>query len=235
MTEAEITFEHGGFVRLVDKMIMPADLKVVNAARISMGKVTDEMRPRDERLIRYLADHEHTTPFRHSYATFHIKAPIFVMRQWQKHQVGCSFNEISGRYVEFRADDMWRPCPSDWREGADNVKQGSGGAIDERLGSIVSNVYDEAIESAYHAYESLIALGVCREQARTVLPLSLHSECWWTASMQAVQHFLRLRLDSHAQSEIREYAAAVKTLVGEHIEGADLILEALNKAQSEGH
>lgn len=230
MAKDKITFEHGGFVRLVDKMILPVDLKVVNAARISMGKEATEMRPRDERLVKYLARHEHTTPFRHSYVTFHIKAPIFVFRQWQKHQVGCSWNEISGRYVEFGADDMWRPVGG-WREGADDVKQGSGGAVDDQIGGIVNGVFNEALDEAYRAYESLIALGVCREQARTVLPLALNSECWWTASLQAVSHFLRLRLDSHSQSEIRDYAGAVMSLISDNIEGADLILDALNGDQ----
>lgn len=225
----EVRLEHGGFVRLVDKMGMAADLKVVNAARISMGKSTENMRPRDEGLIKYLAEHEHTTPFRHSYVTFHIKAPVFVLRQWMKHQVGCSWNEISGRYVEFEAGDMWNPATDDWREGAIDVKQGSGGALGVDMGGVASDVYNEAIEGAYNAYEALIALGVCREQARTVLPLALNSECWWTASLQAVHHFLRLRLDSHAQAEIRDYAVAVRSLVSEHVEGAETILNALTR------
>lgn len=214
-----------GFVSLADKMSSPVDLKVVNSARISMGKMTDEMRPQDERLIKYLAKHEHTTPFRHSYVSFHIKAPIFVLRQWMKHQVGCSWNEISGRYVKFELD-YWRP--STWRESADNVKQGSAGPVDERAGKAMSEAYDECCRQAFDTYESLLKMGVCHEQARSCLPLSLYSQCYWTASLQAVAHFLNLRLDSHAQAEIRDFAQAVKELVIENIDGGERVLEALN-------
>lgn len=226
-----IDFAHGGLVSLVDKMESPVDLKVVNSARISMGKQVEEVGPRDERLIKYLAEHEHTTPFRHSYVTFHIKAPVYVLRQWMKHQIGCSWNEISGRYVEFKADDIWRPSQDDWRESAPNVKQGSGGALAPCLARAASETYYEAMEAAYNAYTALIALGVCKEQARSCLPVSLMSECYWTASLQAVSHFLRLRLDSHAQVEIREYAAAVKTLILENVAGAESVIEALNVSE----
>ena len=215
-----------GFVKLVDKMISPADLKVVNSARISMGKQTEKMKPRDDRLIEYLARENHTSPFRHTYMTFHIKAPIFVLRQWQKHQVGCSFNEISGRYVEFKLE-YWKP--TEWREQADNVKQGSGGDIvDMGMKKIVEDTYRECCDSAFDAYESLLALGVCREQARACLPLAIYSECYWTVSMQAVAHFLKLREDSHAQAEIRDYAQAVRYLIGEGIYGGEKVLGALN-------
>lgn len=225
---SEVLFNHGGFVRLVDKMIMPADLKVVNAARISMGKQTEQMSERDERLIGYLADHDHTTPFRHSYVTFHIKAPVFVLRQWMKHQVGCSWNEISGRYVEFNANDSWAPSLDEWRMGAKNIKQGSAGALPLEASKEANEAYSEALKSAYKTYTELLDLGVCKEQARACLPLALFSECWWTASLQAVSHFLHLRLDSHAQLEIRDYAGAVKTLVCEGVEGAETIMEALH-------
>lgn len=225
----KIDFNHGGFVALTDKMVSPVDLKVVNSARISMGKQTEEMGERDERLIRFLAENEHTTPFRHSYVTFHIKAPIFVLRQWMKHQVGCSWNEISGRYVEFEPDDMWSPSPDEWRESADSVKQGSGGALGVDLGEVATQTFDSCLREAYESYRALISLGVCREQARACLPVALFSECYWTASLQAVGHFLKLRLDSHAQLEIREYAAAVKAIICEEVKGAALVLEALNE------
>jgi thymidylate synthase (FAD) len=224
----EVTFNDGGFVRLVDKMESAVDLKVVNAARISMGKQIKDVGERDERLIRYLADHEHTTPFRHSYVTFHIKAPVFVLRQWMKHQVGCSWNEISGRYVEFNAEDVWTPDDLDWREGAENIKQGSAGPLSDALSKMATEAYMDAMGAAYEAYSGLLALGVAKEQARSVLPLSLMSECYWTASLQAVSHFLRLRLDSHAQAEIRNFATAVKTLVLENVAGAESVMEALH-------
>lgn len=213
-----------GFVSIVDKMISPVDLKVVNSARISMGKSVSEISPKDDKLISYLAKHEHTTPFRHSYVSFHIKAPIFVLRQWMKHQVGCSWNEISGRYVKF---DLEYWTPDEWREQAENVKQGSGGAIRD-IHDVIDATYRDAINSMFDNYEALLALGVCKEQARACLPLSLYSECYWTASLQAVSHFLKLRLDSHAQQEIRDFAQAVKELVIENIDGGEKVIEALN-------
>jgi len=214
-----------GFVSLIDKMVSDVDLKVVNSARISMGKQTNEMRPIDQRLIKYLADHEHTTPFRHSYVSFHIKAPIFVLRQWMKHQVGCSWNEISGRYVKFDLD-FW--SPDEWRESAEDVKQGSGGRVDIPVQTALDQAYLEACHSAFDTYESLIQMGACHEQARACLPLSLYSECYWTASLQAVSHFLKLRLDSHAQSEIRDYAQAVKALLISNVKGAESVIGALD-------
>ena len=228
LPKPKINFVHGGFVALTDKMENPAHLKVVNTARISMGKQTDEMRPRDEKLVQYLARHEHTTPFRHSYVSFHIKAPIFILRQWMKHQVGCAWNEISGRYVEFEGDDIWVPATNEWREGAESIKQGSGGLLEAGLSAVASQAYTNAIEASYNSYRELLKIGVCREQARACLPLGLFSECYWTASIQAVAHFLKLREDSHAQAEIREYAGAIRTLVTSEVSGADLILEALN-------
>ena len=215
----------GGFVSLVDKMLSPVDLKVVNSARISMGKSTSKIGEKDNRLINYLAKHEHTTPFRHSYVSFHIKAPIFVLRQWQKHQVGCSWNEISGRYVKF---DLEYWTPEQWREQSDSVKQGSGGSVESKLSETVNQAYREAMASAFDSYEAFLAMGVCKEQARACLPLSLYSECYWTASLQAVSHFLKLRLDSHAQIEIQSFAKAVKELVINNIEGGKTVMEALN-------
>tara|TARA_Y100000310_G_C20690809_1_gene822068 strand:+ start:1358 stop:2119 length:762 start_codon:yes stop_codon:yes gene_type:complete len=221
-----LTLSHGGFVSLVDWMATPLDLKVVNSAKISMGAKATEVGVREERLIRYLAKHEHTTPFRHSYVTFHIRAPIFVLRQWMKHQVGCSWNEISGRYVEFEEEGYW--SPAEWRESADSIKQGSGGAVTSKVASVATDTYIEAIQTAFRSYQALLEIGVCREQARACLPMSIFSECYWTASLQAVMHFLRLRLDQHTQKEHRDYASAVKRLVCENLQGSKLMLEVLN-------
>lgn len=109
-----------GFVEIVD--VMGSDLSVVNSARVSFGKKTEKIRPRDERLINYLWEHNHSSPFRHATIQFHIKAPIFVLRQWMKHQVGCAWNEISGRYVEF---DYEYHTPSHFRLQSKDNKQGS--------------------------------------------------------------------------------------------------------------
>ena len=194
-----------GFVRLVD--VMGSDLSVVNAARISFAKESKKFSDKDERLMRYLWRHKHTSPFRHASLQFHIKAPIFVIRQWQKHQVGCAWNEASGRYIEFSGECY---MPSLWREQHADNKQGSSGQVYDQVLASVS--YDRAMESSLNEYNRLLGLGVCKEQARMVLPLSLYTECYWTASLQAVMHFLTLREDSHAQLEIQEYARAVRAL-----------------------
>ena len=194
-----------GFVELVDSM--GNDLSVVNSARVSFGKKKSKFDEKDKKLIKYLLEHEHTSPFRHASLQFHIKAPIFVLRQWQKHQVGCSWNEISGRYVEFKEEYY---IPRVFRKQSSNNKQGSFGEVDAT--QFCSEVYKNAMSSSFDRYKILLSSGVCREQARMVLPLSLYSECYWTCSLQAVLHFLRLRLDSHSQYEIRQYAAGNKRL-----------------------
>lgn len=194
-----------GFVHVVDHM--GSDLSVVNAARISFGKRKAKFDEKDTALIAYLAEHEHTAPFRHAFVTFHIKAPIFVLRQWMKHVVGCSWNEISGRYVEFEPEFY---LPEDFRLQSTNNKQGSHGRLGETDNANTRIKLSEGYNSAYCLYREMLANGVCREQARLILPLATYSEVYWTASLQAIAHFLHLRLDSHAQKEIREYATAVK-------------------------
>ena len=108
-----------GFVKLVD--VMGSDKSIVNSARISFAKQVEEIGARDEKLIRYLWEHKHTSPFRHATLQFHIKAPLFVLRQWMKHQVGCAWNEVSGRYVEFNNEFY---LPKNWREQHESNKQG---------------------------------------------------------------------------------------------------------------
>ena len=197
-----------GSVQLID--VMGSPLSVVNSARVSMGKQVDEMSEGDWRLIDYLWSHEHTSPFRHVQFQFHIKAPVFVLRQWMKHQVGCAWNEISGRYVQFE-HEAW--SPDAWRAQADQIKQGSAGPMAEDDALRAQMIYDRAIEASFKAYEELLSAGVCKEQARACLPLSLMSECFWSCSLHALIHFLKLRLDHHAQLEIRCFAEAVRESV----------------------
>jgi len=209
MSNSEIAVLDRGFVRLIDHM--GSDLSVVNAARVSFGKRKEVFDDADTKLITYLAEHEHTSPFRHTALTFHVKAPIFVFRQWMKHRIASEFNELSGRYVEFPEDEFF--VPEVFRRQAKVNKQGSEGAIvgaehDQAMATFVA-----ACKNAVTQYKALIALGVCREQARCVLPLGLYSEVYWTVSLQAVAHFIRLRSDSHAQWEIQQYAHAVRQVV----------------------
>jgi thymidylate synthase (FAD) len=209
MVNPEIKVLDKGFVRLIDHM--GSDLSVVNAARVSFGKRKAEMEEGDEKLIRYLSEHEHTSPFRHTALTLHAKAPIFVFRQWMKHRISSEFNEISGRYVEFTEDEFF--VPELFRRQAKINKQGSEGSIDKADQARALASYLESCRGAVAHYKELLSLGVCREQARCVLPVALYSEVYWTVSLQAVAHFIRLRSDSHAQWEIQQYAAAVRELV----------------------
>lgn len=197
-----------GFVHLVDSM--GSDLTVVNAARVSFGKHKESFDSKDSELLDYLAENEHTAPFRHCYLTFHVKAPIFVFRQWMKHRVASDFNEISGRYVEFQENEFY--IPAEFRLQAKINKQGSEGKLSDLSDFIATDIYQEACENSVKQYKALLELGVCREQARCVLPLALYSEVYWTVSLQAVAHFLHLRLDEHAQWEIRQYAKVVAEL-----------------------
>ena len=198
-----------GFVHLVD--VMGSDLSIVNAARISFGRESESMNDKDRKLLRYVWDHQHTSPFRHATLQFHIKAPLFVLRQWMKHQVGCAWNEISGRYVKFNPEFY---VPEIWREQHPSNKQGSQGEIADSKSAEI--LYESNMKCAVEDYYELLAMGVCKEQARMVLPLSLYSECYWTASLQAVLHFLKLREDEHSQKEIRDYAQSVRVITEKH-------------------
>ncbi|MFN8011376.1 MAG: FAD-dependent thymidylate synthase [Holophagaceae bacterium] len=211
MADQEISVLDKGFVRLVD--VMGSDLSVVNAARVSFGKRKEAFEEGDVKLITYLAKHEHTSPFRHATLQFHVKAPIFVFRQWMKHQVGCSWNEISGRYVEFPDDEVF--VPASFRQQAKVNKQGSEGEIEAEHRGPAMEAYLDACRTSVAQYKRMLELGVCREQARCVLPLGLYSEVYWTTSLQAAAHFIRLRSESHAQWEIQQYAAAVRALMAE--------------------
>lgn len=184
---------------------MGTDLSVSNTARVSFSKWRDEFTDGDKKLISYLADHEHTSPFRHAFASFRCKAPIFVARQLAKHQVGLSWNEVSLRYV--KAGSVW--SPEVWREQSDDKKQGSGGPVGEQV--YAAFVYKRAIQKALSAYEDLLSAGVCHEQARAVLPTGVYTEWVWSGSMQAFAHMCKLRCAPDAQQETRELAEQIRT------------------------
>lgn len=190
-----------------------SDLAVVNAARVSLGKVKTEMDESDRKLIRYLVSHEHHSPLRHCGLSVRVTAPIFVVRQWVKHRVGMEINEISGRYVEFDETQVWQP--GQWRKGSASIKQGS---LAEEISEpdVATHFYEHIIEQSFGAYQLLLRLGVCKEQARTVLPLATMTQFVCTASLQAWWHFYRLRSDSHAQYEIQLYAREIDVLMTEH-------------------
>ena len=177
---------------------MGTDLTVVNAARVSFGKQKDKFEDGDEKLIDYLAEHNHWSPFAHATLQFRIKAPIFVARQLVKHQVGLVWNEISRRYVdtepEFYEVDIWRGKPVD-------KKQGSAGEIEEQDSC---SIFKSVVENnAKIAYQNLLDAGVAPEQARMVLPQSLMTEWYWSGSLYAFARVCNLRCAEDSQYETR--------------------------------
>ncbi|WP_272975969.1 FAD-dependent thymidylate synthase [Deinococcus geothermalis] len=186
------------------------DKMIVNAARVSFGGDTKApLNDRDERLIRYLLRHGHGSPFEHNLITFKIVCPIFVDRQLVRHRVGVSKNEISGRYVELAERNF---TPASFRKQAPSNRQASvedDGTLDQ---AAAARVWEEAWQHAYRAYQDLLALGVTREQARGVLPLSLYTESYYTFNLRSLLHFLELRDHAGAQWETRRYARALAEL-----------------------
>jgi thymidylate synthase (FAD) len=190
-------------VSLVDSM--GSDLSVVNAARVSFGKISTEITVGDKKLIAYLAKNNHWTPFGHTSISFHITAPIFVARQLAKHQVGLVWNEISRRYVSEKPDAWFSNM---WREQSEDKKQGSEtfGVISQ---GIVEDIYASSVAHSIDAYTRLLKLRVCEEQARAVLPQSTYTEWYWTGSVAAFARVCKLRTEETAQEETREVALAI--------------------------
>lgn len=195
---------HHGSVELIDTF--GCDLDIVNAARVSFNASSSSMTPKDIKLMKYLWMHQHTSPFRMVSCKFRIKAPIFVLRQWMKHSVGCTWNEASARYTEVK-DDYF--IPTTWRLQHPTSKQSSYGEVDAELAQGATDRLLESYEIAFKNYHWMLEQGICREQARIQLPVGMYSECIWKADLQAVLHFLTLRLDGHAQAEIQEFAKEV--------------------------
>jgi thymidylate synthase (FAD) len=179
-----------------------SDLAVVNAARVSYGKQVEELGDSDKKLISYLLRNNHGTPFEHGYFRFHVEAPIFVFREWHRHRIGHSYNEISGRYVELEKN-FYEPA-------ANNIRKqvGKPGHYE------YITVYDPeaadmifvAQRTAWNYYQQLLERGVAKEQARTVLPLGIYSEMYWSCNPRSLMHFLTLRTNQDAMKEIRYLA-----------------------------
>lgn len=184
------------------------DAQIVRAARVSYDKGTKTVRD-DEKLIRYLIRNEHWSPFEMVEFKFHVKAPIFVARQWFRHRTG-NVNEISGRYSVLE-DEFY--IPEKWRLQDTKNRQGSQGELGGLTNEYATDAYTEALDYAYKAYEALLSAGVAREMARMVLPLSTYTQFYWKQDLRNLLHFLKLRLDEHAQWEIREYAKAILSLI----------------------
>jgi thymidylate synthase (FAD) len=198
-----------GFVELLETM--GDDLTVVNAARVSFHKEVTEMTPRDAKLVKYLADHHHVTPFFHPQVRMRIKMPIFVAREWFRHQIGFARNEVSRRYVD---EPPQCYCPQVVRARDKNLKQGSRayGIDEEEIGrALIHDINERAMES----YGDLLKMGVAPEVARTVLPQGMYTEFIETGSLAAYARLCALRCDPAAQWEIRQFAEAVSALLRE--------------------
>ena len=220
-----------GHVELMDHM--GSDLTVCNAARVSFNKESEwgldfdaierlkscpynkddvrMLKEKDEKLIRYLAKHQHWTPFAHPQITLRVKAPVSIRTQFFKHKQGFVENEISRRYVSYEPEfysPTWRGKPTD------GAKQGSEDFItEETRTNLYDAIYRESYETALHVYNTLIEKGIAPEQARFVLPQGMYTEWYWTGSLAAYARFYKQRKDDHAQWEIREYANAVGEII----------------------
>ena len=235
-------------VQLVD--YMGSDLSVVNSARVSFNKKSEQesteikkidfygsgetlvtlptLNKRDEKLIRYLARHNHWTPFAHTCITFHIKAPMFVARQLQKHQIGLVWNEVSRRYIKEEPEFY---IPEEWRYQADNVKQGSSDEciktdyLDTKIKKEYNKEHDllddlvltpsEIAEDSKSTYKALLDIGICPEQARMVLPQNTYTEWYWTGSLFAFARVCKLRCAKDTQKETRNIANEILSLCSE--------------------
>ena len=196
---------------------MGSDLSVVNAARVSFGKKStfegrvggpNVLADRDAKLIKYLAREKHYSPFNHTYVTFHVKAPLFVARQLVKHEY-MPWNEISRRYVD-TPPEFYVP---DWREVAQDKKQGSGGPMGKPERKPVENKYEQLTKGAARTYRRMLELGVCEEQARMVLPQSMMTEWYWSGSLDAFADMCHLRCKPDTQAETREVAEKIEDLM----------------------
>lgn len=194
-----------GFVRLVD--YLGGDARIVQAARVSYGTGTKTIRE-DRALIDYLMANRHTSPFEQVVLTFHAKMPIFVARQWVRHRTA-RINEISGRYSVMR-NEFYLPAETDIRFQSKRDRQGrSPEEVPAELRRKVLDLLIRRYECAYQAYEEMIEENIARELARINLPLSLYTEWYWQIDLHNLFHFLELRLDWHAQQEIRCYARVI--------------------------
>lgn len=204
LLDQEIKVLDKGFVRLVD--YMGGDQRIVQSARVSYGEGTKSVR-QDRALIHYLIKHWHTSPFEQVQLTFHCKMPIFIARQWIRHRTA-RLNEISGRYSIMK-DEFYVPEPSQISFQSSNNKQGRADSLPLEEAMKIIEQMERDQKTAYSEYTNMIEGGVARELARTNLPVSLYTEWYWQIDLHNLFHFIRLRIDPHAQYEIRVYAEAL--------------------------
>jgi thymidylate synthase (FAD) len=200
-----------GFVRLDDAMA--TDLSVVNAARVSFARRKDAMDESDEGLIRFLMRDRHGTPYEHNSFRFHVRAPIFVAREWMRHRIG-SFNEFSMRYAK-ATEDFYVPEPDDVRSQVGKPGAYSFEPVSPELAETAREALQDVYEHSYGTYERLVEAGVARELARSVIPVGAYTEFFWTVNARALMNFVSLRAAETAQREIRRYAEACERFLAE--------------------
>lgn len=198
-----------GFVRMVD--YCGSDDRIVQSARISYGDGTKSYR-QDKGLINYLLRNDHSSPFEQVNFTFHVKMPIFVARQWVRHRTG-KINEISGRY-SVMTDECYRPDYSHINLQSEDNKQGrKPESVDKETADLVLSKFEENEKLIYKNYHELLDMGIARELSRIDLPLSMYTQWYWQMDLRNLFHFLELRLDAHAQYEIRVYAQVILDMI----------------------
>lgn len=234
-----------GYVRL--EAITGRDLTTVNSARVSYDKKTYEFTEKDKRLIRFLAKHSHTSPFRHAFATFEVYAPLMVARQWWKYLVGSdhsgddffrdpftAWNESSRRYVT-EQPTFYLVKATEWRKAPENSKQGSGEPLPLEIGNELTRLLVSSYTTGLLRYEYAMQQGACAEQARLFLPAyGLYVRWYWSASLQGVAHMLNQRLNHDAQQEFQQFARAVYDLIIEHFPvSIDELVKLADEAEKE--
>ena len=205
-------FDHG-FVRLDDAMA--SDLSVVNAARVSFARGKQELEAEDEGLIGCLLRNRHGSPFEHNAFRFHVRCPIFVMREWIRHRWS-SFNEFSMRYAR-ASDEFYVPAAEDVRQQVGKPGAYSFEPVEPALAESARKEIETVCEEAYAAYYRLVEAGVARELARAVLPVAAYTEFYWTVNARSLMNFLSLRNAETAQREIRRYAETIESLFAERM------------------
>ncbi len=196
-----------GWIGLVDSM--GTETSIVNAARVSFGKMREEMDERDSKLLEYLIKHQHTSPLEHVTFTFLVHCPLFVRSQWHRHRTW-SYNEISRRYTQ---EDLSFYVPPEIHAQAESDRQASVVAPEAMNQDALKAAIDSANKAALKVYDDLLAAGVCREQARGVLPQNLMTTFWATVDLGNLLKFIQLRSSEHAQWEIRQYSEAIQQLL----------------------
>lgn len=199
-----------GWIGLLNHM--GTEVTSTNAARVSFGKMKTEFDEKDEKLLKYLIENQHMTPLEHITFTFSVHCPLFVARQWMRHR-NFSYNEISRRYTTV---DLEFYIPEDFRKQSESNRQASTDEIVEKNDEAKS-LFSKTVDNCFDAYEKMLEIGVCKEQARGILPQNMFTTFWMTGDLRNILHFIELRDSDHAQKEIREYAVAMKELIRPYV------------------